>query len=761
MPKQEIIEATVSEAADTREWAVERLKVLSRLSPWRLLRHFLATRVAVDMDTFFDEFQCAALFIDISGFSVITERLFGEYGLNGAEQLAEHLNVNLGEICEKLTEAGGDIIKFAGDACLCVFAVDPTLEPGSAAHAADLAQKVLLATRLSLDCITALEIKQYEVMGTTLTAHSGVGVGPVTGFLAGGEFKRSEYALIGAPISQLALAEPAAGNGETVVSKECWDLISQWCEGAEVMGADGKCFEGNVLVKRVTAAAGPEPPAPQLTMASEIEALTKEEAQLIIEQIKQVVPGQVRQKLTQFTPDSVPNVSEFRLVTVMFIRLLGIDYSNGISELKKVQKTVHTIQTFIYEEGGAFSRFTVDDKGAVVLGIFGLPPAHADDAERACRAALRFCKKVKDDTEAIGQLIPTVGITTGHAFSGLVGSQLNTSRCEYTTHGPLVNLAARLMCASRDGPYVDEATKRLCEKIQSTPVEPRTGDDGEDIPVSRVGVWVAKPAIKVKGKEELVPLFVPQFSRKLHRRISVVDRSSAVSAALDAGLPGTPGSPTRQKSSRFAVTQRLQKAKSPFPKPMIAGRRREIEMMYDAFQPYVKAGQFDERALPPSGTWPPVVLIEGGMGMGKSKLAEESQRVGEALEMMVVSSTADKVEEAEMLYVFRNLMEAFLDVEEEELLRREEKEWQPGEARMQALREIFEEDDFDSDSESSTDSDDSVSFAFFQQKMKILREKMKILLLKRYGFCDRMMTLMMMTLMTRVTTFRCSIFCRC
>jgi hypothetical protein len=57
MPKQEIIEATVSEAEDTREWAVERLKVLSRLSPWRLLRHFLATRAAVDMATFFDEFD--------------------------------------------------------------------------------------------------------------------------------------------------------------------------------------------------------------------------------------------------------------------------------------------------------------------------------------------------------------------------------------------------------------------------------------------------------------------------------------------------------------------------------------------------------------------------------------------------------------------------------------------------------------------------------------------------------------------------------
>jgi class 3 adenylate cyclase len=718
MPKQEIVEATVSDAEDTREWAVERLKVLSRLSPWRLLRHFLSTRTAVDMDTFFDEFQCAALFIDISGFSAITEKLIGEYGLNGAEQLAEHLNKNLGEICEKLTEAGGDIIKFAGDACLCVFAVDSSLEEGSAAHRIDLAQKVLLATRLSLDCIAALEAKQYEVMGTTLTAHSGIGVGAVTGFLAGGEFKRSEYALVGDPIAQLALAEPAAGNGETVVSKECWELISQWCEGTEVVTEDGSAAEGNVRVERIgSAASALATMPPSSTMASEIEALSKEEAQLIIEEIKQVVPGQVRQKLPHFTPDSVPNVSEFRLVTVMFIRLLGIDYSKGRSELKKVQKTVHTIQTTIYEEGGAFSRFAVDDKGAVILGIFGLPPAHADDAERACRAALRFCKQVQADTGPSGKITPTVGITTGHAFSGLVGSQRNTSRCEYTTHGPLVNLAARLMCASQDGPFVDEATKKVCEKVQSSHI---VSDSGEETPKQRVGVWVSKPPIKVKGKEEKVPIFVPQFKRRMTRTFSVVDRSTAVGSMLHSPeqLDSPDGSARRRperSASKFAITQRVKTVKNPFPKPQICGRKRELGQMYDAFQPYIKDdGSYTRQKLRPGMTrWPSVVIIEGGLGMGKSKLAEEAERVAEALKMMVVASTADKVEETEMLYVFRNLMEAFLDLEEEELLRKsgEDHDWSTGNPRMQALEDIFEfafDSDSDDDSDDESDDEDSM-----------------------------------------------------
>lgn len=169
--------------------------------------------------------------------------------------------------------------------------------------------------------------------------------------------------------------------------------------------------------------------------------------------------------MTLFTPESVPNLAEFRMVTVMFIRMLGLKYSNGISELRKVQRAVRIMQHHIYKQEGSFSRLSVDDKGAVVLGVFGLPPAHHNDAELATKAALGFCREI--ETEFDGQLIPTVGITTGYAFSGLVGSQSNKSRCEYTTHGPIVNLAARLMCARKsNGVLVDTATR---DAVRYTP----------------------------------------------------------------------------------------------------------------------------------------------------------------------------------------------------------------------------------------------------------------------------------------------------
>ena len=62
-------------------------------------------------------------------------------------------------------------------------------------------------------------------------------------------------------------------------------------------------------------------------------------------------------------------------------------------------------------------------------------------------------------------------------------------------------------------------------------------------------------------------------------------------------------------------------------------------MVYDAFRPYVR-GQVVKR----SEEAPTVLLVEGGVGLGKSKLAEEAVHVADAMEFMVVSSTAEKVE---------------------------------------------------------------------------------------------------------------------
>ena len=148
-------DAEVEPAEDSPEWARARLAALCRLGPARLVRRFLAEPTALALDEHFDSFDCAALFVDISGFSKLTELLFATKGLKGAEELASHLNHCLGRGVDRLVEAGGDVLKFAGDACLCGVEAD-----GSPA---DLRAKALLAARLSLESIAQLEGENYEV----------------------------------------------------------------------------------------------------------------------------------------------------------------------------------------------------------------------------------------------------------------------------------------------------------------------------------------------------------------------------------------------------------------------------------------------------------------------------------------------------------------------------------------------------------------------------------------------------------------------
>ena len=52
--------------------------------------------------------------------------------------------------------------------------------------------------------------------------HMGIGCGQLTSIHVGGVFKRWEYVVAGPPMAQLAVAEPLALPGETVLSPEAW-----------------------------------------------------------------------------------------------------------------------------------------------------------------------------------------------------------------------------------------------------------------------------------------------------------------------------------------------------------------------------------------------------------------------------------------------------------------------------------------------------------------------------------------------------------
>ena len=106
-------------------------------------------------------------------------------------------------------------------------------------------------------------------------------------------------------------------------------------------------------------------------------------------------------------------------------------------------------------------QFLRDDKGAVVIWTFGCNhQAFRDSARRGLDSALDVVAGLKAlrieqrhagsrgrssvSSSYAATLRPVVGLTSGTAYCGVVGSAY---RCEYAVLGPAVNLAARLMCA--------------------------------------------------------------------------------------------------------------------------------------------------------------------------------------------------------------------------------------------------------------------------------------------------------------------------
>src|ERR1044071_3180346 len=83
-----------------------------------------------------EELQAAILFADISGFTLLTERM-AEKGPTGVETLVRILNEYFGQLIDIIHAYGGDVVKFAGDAVIAVWPIVPDLGVTSSISRAD------------------------------------------------------------------------------------------------------------------------------------------------------------------------------------------------------------------------------------------------------------------------------------------------------------------------------------------------------------------------------------------------------------------------------------------------------------------------------------------------------------------------------------------------------------------------------------------------------------------------------------------------
>ncbi|XP_026192791.1 uncharacterized protein LOC34622195 [Cyclospora cayetanensis] len=466
-------------------------------------------RYSDDFEVQVERFTAAVVFCDASGFTALTEAL--DTQPNGAERLGGIINQFFDKIIRIVHFWGGDIIKFSGDALTIVWPVDDEENEGENAGATeddeyrvDARQACLMAAKCCMNLHQSLHKYPTGFAGKTLTLHIGAGFGLVTILQVGGIMDRWEYVVAGAPLEEISIAEPLASTGETVVSptmaaamhgvaslepvkdsppgRQFYRLLphaddllrleQERRRGSHFSGTeaqDNEEEEEDLAAIHKLADWHVDPPPP--LAAIEVDADD-------VDLLRRYIPPAVFRRLK-----SGCNVflNELRIVSVMFICVRGLDVSSPTGS-QIAHKLMKITQRAAYTMEGSVNKFLVDDKGVLLLVMFGLPPVyHLDDPVRAIMAGLR----VIDSMKVLG-LDAGIGITSGRVWCGTVGNDL---RKEYTALGDFVNLAARLM--AKAGPreiYVDANTHRSAEHAME---------------------FKQLPSMLVKGKENPIEVYMP------------------------------------------------------------------------------------------------------------------------------------------------------------------------------------------------------------------------------------------------------------
>lgn len=445
-------------------------EVLASYVPKLIQKRIVADSVPIDSPAT-EEFQAAVLFADISGFTLLTERL-AEKGPTGVESLARILNEYFGQLIDIIHAYGGDVVKFAGDAVIAVWNIASDDGTAGSPTRADQWQWTMRAAECALK--VREKLTNYKAEDQNLYLKLAVSMGNITTSHVGGVFNRWEFLLTGNPLVEVGIANNLAQAGEILITPSAWKLIRNDSIGGPIE------FE----LKETIAQGG------------RLDGLNKPSSIFNIPE-KPTIPGGVENSLRPYIPGAIINrlaagqtawIAELRRVTVLFINLPDLDQT---SKLEFAQEIARLLQRSVYRYEGSINKINVDDKGITLVAALGLPPfSHEDDPARGVQAALMIRKELN----ALG-VRSSIGVATGRIFCGSVG---NEERREYTTIGNAVNMSARLMGAARlqDEIIGEHKIPILCDRA--------TYDSAKDA----IEFQTIRPQ-QVKGRVEPVEVFHP------------------------------------------------------------------------------------------------------------------------------------------------------------------------------------------------------------------------------------------------------------
>lgn len=347
------------------------------------------------------DFQAIGLFVDISGFSKMTNDLM-QLGQHGAEILANVMRETFTPLVNSVYTHHGFIATFAGDAFTALFPLGEEAQQ-AARHAVSAAWEI--------QQLIAEKILQINGADVGVSTKVGLGCGTASwGIILSGKESRAVYYYRGDAVENCAEAESLASAGETVIDANTYELLHSYIQ----------CEEHSTHYRVLDVS--DSIPGDELPEHGEMDL---------------AVSGLF------YPPDLITQTSsgEFRQIVNMFINLPTVRTEE---QLKIFMQYIFKLQD---QYGGLLNRIDFGDKGSHLLLFWGAPVAYENDIGRA----LNFILTLQTDTS-----IPIkAGITYRIAHAGFIGAPL---REEYTCYGQGVNLAARFMTAAPRGEvWIDEA----------------------------------------------------------------------------------------------------------------------------------------------------------------------------------------------------------------------------------------------------------------------------------------------------------------
>lgn len=346
-------------------------------------------------------FEAATLFVDISGFSALTEGLV-QHGREGAETLVRTLRFHFDPLVAAVHEAGGFITGFAGDACTAIFPQSP--HRNAAAHALDAAHR--MQRFLADNPVTTTPFGRFPFSIRIGLSWGKIGWGivrimpaPMSDPMGGPSShrplpERAFFYFQGPAVDACAAVEHRAGAGQVLLDT----AFRRRVPSAQATHVEGELFR----------AVSPGKPARRLPVSWAPAADAGAEF---------LAPG----------VSEIPPQGEFRDVVSVFL---------SFSEASDLPGLIRLLNELATGYGGTFTGLDFGDKGINSLIHFGAPVSHENDTERALDFALEICRLCSKFTRL------RAGITRDIRWVGWNGG---TRRQEFACLGRATNLAARLM----------------------------------------------------------------------------------------------------------------------------------------------------------------------------------------------------------------------------------------------------------------------------------------------------------------------------